>query len=185
MLIFRRFRFVTTTKCMRRRCLRFCKRCKYSSVDWRCNKSSFFFSFLSNEKAALWLKISLWSCTTSLNQLPELSFNDFFSLSLLFARRNGLNISSERLHEFFEWISHLTITEKSNCPNHFKEIELELRQSGYMVDNLMKEVTQPCAEMLTECNWLSDRVDCERLFHLSLTSEGYCCSFNYFGPAVE
>ncbi|XP_077296666.1 sodium channel protein Nach-like [Arctopsyche grandis] len=44
---------------------------------------------------------------------------------------------------------------------------------------LMKMLSPSCEKMLLRCKWMGDVVDCSKFFEMRLTSEGYCCAFNY------
>lgn len=47
------------------------------------------------------------------------------------------------------------------------------------VDDLTREITIPCDELLRTCFWRNVEIDCSSLFLLRLTYDGYCCAFNY------
>lgn len=48
------------------------------------------------------------------------------------------------------------------------------------VYSAVKEVTRSCEELLLKCKWINSIVDCKTLFFESYTTDGICCSFNYF-----
>ncbi|KAG5897776.1 hypothetical protein JTB14_019994 [Gonioctena quinquepunctata] len=51
------------------------------------------------------------------------------------------------------------------------------------ISSVMEELSQSCDEMLTSCSWERISIKCSDFFGTSLTSDGYCCSFNYrYGP---
>lgn len=81
-------------------------------------------------------------------------------------------------------MSNLIYVESPSYPNELKNIETLLVRRGYPVDKLSREVMHPCSELLSNCLWLSEPIECGKIFRASLSSEGYCCSFNYFGPEV-
>lgn len=54
-----------------------------------------------------------------------------------------------------------------------------LEKMGYTTEKLLREVMQPCGKMLYSCAWLNEEYPCDKLFHVSKGSEGFCCSFNY------
>lgn len=66
-------------------------------------------------------------------------------------------------------------------PREVPALTVEFENLGYKTDKTMRAVMQPCNKMLKKCYWLSKEVSCEELFHLSKSSGGYCCSFNYKG----
>lgn len=45
----------------------------------------------------------------------------------------------------------------------------------------MIELSQPCESMLKECSWKSISRPCMEIFKFVKTSNGFCCTFNYFG----
>lgn len=54
-----------------------------------------------------------------------------------------------------------------------------LEEMGYTTNKLMLELMQPCANMIKSCAWLGKIVQCDTLFRVAKSSEGFCCSFNY------
>lgn len=44
---------------------------------------------------------------------------------------------------------------------------------------LLKELTTPCSELLTNCFWAGEEYPCMDLFVMETTMEGFCCLFNY------
>lgn len=52
---------------------------------------------------------------------------------------------------------------------------------GYTPETLMKDLMQPCDRLIRQCYWLNQEVNCSKLFYLSKSTEGFCCSFNYKG----
>lgn len=61
------------------------------------------------------------------------------------------------------------------------ELTMVLESLGVTIKQLMKIVMQPCNEMMKKCFWLNLPIPCEKLFSVSRSSEGFCCSFNYKG----
>lgn len=45
----------------------------------------------------------------------------------------------------------------------------------------MLYVMQPCKSLIRQCLWLNKYIACSEIFQISMTSEGFCCSFNYVG----
>lgn len=67
-------------------------------------------------------------------------------------------------------------------------IKLEITLDKYLSDNktasfdpyeLLKELTTPCGEMLSNCFWAGKEYPCMDLFVMETTMEGFCCLFNY------
>lgn len=42
----------------------------------------------------------------------------------------------------------------------------------------MLELMQPCENMIKHCLWLGKAVPCDSLFRITMSAEGFCCSFN-------
>lgn len=53
-----------------------------------------------------------------------------------------------------------------------------LQGLGYTPDSIMREIMQPCNEMIKQCYIRYTKTSCEELFFVSRAAEGYCCSFN-------
>lgn len=50
---------------------------------------------------------------------------------------------------------------------------------GFDPYKLLRELTTPCSEMLSECYWAGDEYPCMDLFVMETSMEGFCCLFNY------
>lgn len=62
------------------------------------------------------------------------------------------------------------------------EMETIFDKAGYEdVVSLFRKIGPSCAEMLIQCRWNGKGADCLKLFEESLTLDGLCCSFNYYG----
>ncbi|XP_033210034.1 pickpocket protein 28-like [Belonocnema kinseyi] len=62
---------------------------------------------------------------------------------------------------------------------NFTHVPAILESLGLSTEELMKYLMQPCEKMLLHCGWLDKIYDCNKIFKVSKTSEGFCCSFNY------
>uniref|UniRef100_A0A182T9F6 Uncharacterized protein n=1 Tax=Anopheles maculatus TaxID=74869 RepID=A0A182T9F6_9DIPT len=49
------------------------------------------------------------------------------------------------------------------------------------IPQLMGEFTPPCGTMLERCMWKGTQWRCDNLFQVVNSTEGLCCSFNYYG----
>ncbi|XP_058456866.1 sodium channel protein Nach-like [Malaya genurostris] len=58
------------------------------------------------------------------------------------------------------------------------ENEKLLGQLGYNPGKMMQDLHQPCKQLIKNCYWLGAEVACTKLFHVTKTHVGYCCSFN-------
>ncbi|RZC33568.1 glutamate receptor 2, partial [Asbolus verrucosus] len=103
---------------------------------------------------------------------------DCYSAFLIFGTTSTLNISEitdviqilGRLYDFDYHASERTSIEKLHKSFELSEID---------IITTMKFLTTPCEDLLLECSWKGVPVKCSKIFRLSLTSEGYCCTFNY------
>lgn len=50
---------------------------------------------------------------------------------------------------------------------------------------LYLNLSVPCKDLLVECRLHAVSIPCENLFKTIRTTEGYCCSFNYFGVSSK
>ncbi|CAK1551056.1 unnamed protein product [Leptosia nina] len=49
----------------------------------------------------------------------------------------------------------------------------------YDVNDLMRNLTPKCEDLLLRCSWNEEAKNCSELFDFRLTMNGYCCTFNY------
>ncbi|CAH0715589.1 unnamed protein product, partial [Brenthis ino] len=49
----------------------------------------------------------------------------------------------------------------------------------YDVNELMRNLTPKCEDLLMRCAWNENPMNCSDLFDFRLTMNGYCCTFNY------
>ncbi|KAJ8960853.1 hypothetical protein NQ318_020151 [Aromia moschata] len=55
-----------------------------------------------------------------------------------------------------------------------------VEENGLSIGDLLDELSPSCEELLTNCRWKGEPKRCEHLFERVLTTEGFCCSFNYY-----
>lgn len=85
----------------------------------------------------------------------------------LFMTKLGTLVRPQNLGWTEEIIASLNKTEKI------------VREMGYLSADLMLEVMQPCEHLFKTCRWLGVIRNCDTLFRVTKSSQGYCCSFNY------
>ena len=39
-----------------------------------------------------------------------------------------------------------------------------------------------CKQLLLQCSWQNQDIDCLRMFKVMTTDDGFCCSFNVYSP---
>lgn len=81
------------------------------------------------------------------------------------------------LREFFH-IKMLVKPKNKKVPKEFMQLGKILLGLGYTPDSIMREIMQPCNEMVKQCFIRYKKTSCEELFFVSRAAEGYCCSFN-------
>ncbi|CAB0039904.1 unnamed protein product [Trichogramma brassicae] len=52
-------------------------------------------------------------------------------------------------------------------------------------DKARNFLKQDCSELLKSCKWKGNVTPCRELFQETLSRDGHCCSFNYFGPNAQ
>ncbi|XP_055907034.1 pickpocket protein 11-like [Eupeodes corollae] len=67
----------------------------------------------------------------------------------------------------------------------FKRLEDILKLNNYTSSRLFEELTPNCIEMIVRCIWKGTNARCDSLFQKINTTEGICCSFNYFGMSTN
>ncbi|CAG9561971.1 unnamed protein product [Danaus chrysippus] len=60
-----------------------------------------------------------------------------------------------------------------------KPMELHRALGDYDVNELMRNLTPKCEDLLLRCEWNTVAMNCSKLFDFRLTMNGYCCTFNY------
>ncbi|XP_035717973.1 sodium channel protein Nach-like [Vespa mandarinia] len=50
--------------------------------------------------------------------------------------------------------------------------------NGYNVERIMKRLLPKCRSFVWQCSWNGKDQDCNEIFFLKKTSDGYCCTFN-------
>ncbi|XP_014367108.2 sodium channel protein Nach [Papilio machaon] len=60
-----------------------------------------------------------------------------------------------------------------------KPMQLHRALGVYDVNELMRNLTPRCEDLLLRCAWNDEPKNCSKLFDFRLTMNGYCCTFNY------
>lgn len=55
-----------------------------------------------------------------------------------------------------------------------------LKDNHIGVDDVLRMLSPTCKDMLLRCQWKGEETRCESIFEQIRTSDGFCCSFNYF-----
>lgn len=91
---------------------------------------------------------------------------------------NG-GIDETRIKSFLQSLDRLINLDDVNIL--FYRIFEILQSYNYTAESLMYELMEPCSFMMQKCAWLGNAIPCEKLFKVSKSTEGFCCSFNYIG----
>lgn len=68
-----------------------------------------------------------------------------------------------------------------NVTNELLEFRRAMKQYNWTVEDILVKIMHPCNRMLKKCMWLAKEIPCDKLFRISKTTQGFCCSFNYKG----
>ncbi|KAK9875591.1 hypothetical protein WA026_009394 [Henosepilachna vigintioctopunctata] len=90
--------------------------------------------------------------------------------------------SKGQILDYFENLSSLVIYDDLAPHADLKtygRIIQALDLSGFNTENVMKEVAQPCDELITNCYWKNRKINCSYIFVRSKTQSGFCCTLNF------
>ncbi|XP_055542870.1 sodium channel protein Nach-like [Wyeomyia smithii] len=90
------------------------------------------------------------------------------------------NMTAVELAWKFRLLLHVYGLADSNEREYY-ELHNILRINNLEVAQLMGEIAQPCSSLLARCMWKGTLWRCENLFQTINSTEGMCCSFNYYG----
>lgn len=97
-------------------------------------------------------------------------------------RPNGM--SAERLSEMFRLALHFQGFGNAS-KSDYDELGAVLQMNNISVSHLTSTLAPKCDEMLHICKLKGTLSRCEGLFQPINTSEGVCCSFNYYGLSTN
>lgn len=60
-----------------------------------------------------------------------------------------------------------------------------LTDNNFTIARLTKELTPDCMGMISKCVWKGTSSRCDSLFQPVQAVEKVCCSFNYYGRAIN
>lgn len=60
-----------------------------------------------------------------------------------------------------------------------------LEENKVDIDDLLKILSPNCEKMINKCKWKGEEKRCRTLFQTERTSNGFCCSFNYYGTKED
>lgn len=65
--------------------------------------------------------------------------------------------------------------------DNYNQLHSILQTNNLSVTELTSSLVPSCAELLERCMWKGTQTRCDTLFQPVNTTEGICCSFNYYG----
>lgn len=86
----------------------------------------------------------------------------------------------QRLSQMFRLALHFQGVGNAS-KNDYDELDAVLRMNNMSVLELTATLAPSCDAMLQVCRWKGSITRCESLFQRINTTEGVCCSFNYYG----
>ncbi|XP_060518625.1 sodium channel protein Nach-like isoform X2 [Cylas formicarius] len=57
-----------------------------------------------------------------------------------------------------------------------------LDEHGLSAESVLERLAPSCGDELNQCAWKKEERKCSDIFERIATPDGFCCSFNYFGP---
>lgn len=89
------------------------------------------------------------------------------------------NLTHPQLMDLFKLTLYYRV--RTNAPPiDFTTLDTILKNNNYSQDHFMQEITPDCEDMFKMCMWKGAYTRCDALFQKIRTSEGVCCSFNFY-----
>uniref|UniRef100_A0A182INY8 Uncharacterized protein n=1 Tax=Anopheles atroparvus TaxID=41427 RepID=A0A182INY8_ANOAO len=95
-------------------------------------------------------------------------------------RRPG-NLSATELSSMFRMLLHISGVGGETNRSQYRQLHDILLMNNLEVPQLMGEFSPPCGKLLERCMWKGTQWRCDNLFQVVNSTEGLCCSFNYYG----
>lgn len=114
-------------------------------------------------------------------------FCPFSCFLLYFSGRLQKGIDEKSIRTFYSLLSALIRPRNIEWTHDLNRTYEAVLDLGYTSESLMLELMQPCKNVARDCYWLNQRQNCDSLFRVIKTAEGFCCSFNYHAikPTLE
>ncbi|XP_065087331.1 sodium channel protein Nach-like [Ochlerotatus camptorhynchus] len=90
------------------------------------------------------------------------------------------NLSAEQLVRDFRLLLHINGLAESKT-SEYNALHNLMLLNNLEVPQLMGEFAPSCSSMFERCMWKGTQWRCDNLFQIVNTTEGLCCSFNYYG----
>ncbi|XP_053673786.1 sodium channel protein Nach-like [Anopheles nili] len=94
--------------------------------------------------------------------------------------RRPANVSAAQLSDLFRLFLHVTGLGQTD-PDRYRMLHDTMLENNLEIPQLMGEFAPPCGTLLERCLWKGTQWRCDNLFQVVNTTEGLCCSFNYYG----
>ncbi|XP_037959011.1 pickpocket protein 11 [Teleopsis dalmanni] len=73
----------------------------------------------------------------------------------------------------------------NHTTEEYQTLEKVLQQNDLTIKQLIMGLSPDCMQMISRCIWKGSNTRCDSLFQRVNTTEGICCSFNYFGRTTN
>lgn len=90
------------------------------------------------------------------------------------------NLSVEQLVRDFRLLLHVNGLTESKT-SEYEAMHKLMLLNNLEIPQLMGEFAPPCSSMFERCMWKGTQWRCDNLFQMVNSTEGLCCSFNYYG----
>ncbi|XP_044750328.1 sodium channel protein Nach-like [Coccinella septempunctata] len=99
--------------------------------------------------------------------------------------QHKLNHSVEEIANLFALLGQLYFysdnIQVTNKDRYLQLLQL-LDHNRVNLNRLLRSLSPSCSSIVKRCRWKGEDKDCDTIFEKIITSEGHCCSFNYYAP---
>ncbi|XP_074029493.1 sodium channel protein Nach [Leptinotarsa decemlineata] len=118
-------------------------------------------------------------------EFPAVTVCDFNIISkkaaLHLARNLTKGSNTNELVQQFRLLAQLIRNTRIDTPfSNFSQLQDILDEHKMSIETVMQKLTPSCDEILVRCLWKGEEKRCDSIFEQIKTTEGFCCSFNYF-----
>lgn len=107
-----------------------------------------------------------------------------FHFSHFPSRKRPSGVTVEQLSRMFRLALHFQGVGNATQEEYDKLHDI-LQENRISVMNLTQTLVPSCKDLLERCMWKGIQMRCESLFQSINSTEGVCCSFNYYGLATS
>ncbi|KAJ3653948.1 hypothetical protein Zmor_013169 [Zophobas morio] len=94
---------------------------------------------------------------------------------------NPYGISAEDLALDLRLLFQLIFNNNENIPlRNYTRLQDILDMNDLSIEKVMDKIAPKCSDLLQRCKWKGEEKRCESIFETIKTTEGYCCTFNYY-----